>query len=170
MIRQKLGLKAPQALEALPTYEKGIIDTYLPKQKSPKDEDKLNEVYAAARIYVSIYSDRCGKIVDYHWGLVRLSRATLMPLVILAVVFLIRVLRYFFSVLDLIGLFSSSLLFVLTLINYRYREKFLVYTVFDAFFLSTKWGSEHKSKYVKRAKTGRLPRILGLIKFSKLME
>lgn len=134
MIRQKLGLEAGQALSNLPKEEQDAIARMLPV---PKSDNRLNEVYAAARSYSATSSDRAGKLIDYHWSLVRLSRAALLPLVALAIVFVVRwVISHEAS--GAIGALTTTLLVFLTVLNYRYREKFLVYTAFDLFFISAK--------------------------------
>jgi len=70
--------------------------------------------------------------------LVRLSRATLLPLLLLTIVLFIRAFIPQISLIYLFAFSSCCLLFFLTFINYRYREKFLIYTVFDTLFLSFK--------------------------------
>lgn len=139
MIRRKLGLKPGQTLDLLPDKEKRAITLLLPTPKAKnyddkKEDDELNELYAAARTFNAVSSERAGKLMDYHWALVRLSRATLLPLGLLTAVFLFRWLAHCFSAMDALGFLSGAFLFVLTLVNYRYREKFLVYVTFDMFF------------------------------------
>jgi hypothetical protein len=77
----------------------------LPTFKSQNCDDKLNEFYAAARTFAVVSSDRAGKLMDYHWTLVRLSRATLLPLGLLSLVFFIRWLSACFSSEEAVGFF-----------------------------------------------------------------
>ncbi len=136
MIRRKLGLPPKGTINDLDSDAKHAIEQVLPRFKSKDPSDQLNEVYAAARTFSSVGSERAGKIIDYHWTLVRLSRATLLPLIVLAIVFLIRFVSQSFSGWNFLGFMVSAILFLLTWVNYRYREKFLIYTVFDTFFVT----------------------------------
>src|SRR3972149_1702850 len=62
MIRHKLGLKPDGTLDDLPQKERQAIEILLPTLKSKNPDDKLNEVYAAARTFSAISSDRAGKL------------------------------------------------------------------------------------------------------------
>jgi hypothetical protein len=151
IIRRKLGLGSSASVEDLSDEERETIARQLPRLKSQDQGDRLNELYASARTFGAISSERAGKIIDYHWSLVRLSRATLLPLVLLSVVLLVRSFCHAFSLAQLLAFLGCVLLFFLTLVNYRYREKFLIYTVFDTFFLSARSREEidrsrHKGK------------------------
>lgn len=139
MIRRKLGLGDNATFKDIDCKERQLYDRYLPTLKSEDDsDDKFNELYAAARTFCSLHSDRTVKAIDYHWSQVRLSRATLLPLALLTAVFLIRALIHDALTVNILGFGLGLFLFVLTLITYRYREKFLVYTVFNVFFGSAK--------------------------------
>ena len=144
MIRRKLGLGPQGTLDDLPDRERRAVESLVPTLKSCSEDDKLNEVYAAARTYSAISSDRAGKLIDYHWALVRLSRATLLPLGLLASVFLLRWIAKSFAATDAVGFLAATVFLALTFVNYRYREKFLVYTTFDLFFLSANAARERR--------------------------
>ena len=137
IIRRKLALQMGQSIEALPESERAIISSLLPRVRSQSADDKLNEVYAAARSFCSLWSERSAKAIDYHWALVRLARATLLPIVFLNVVFLVRFISHTAHAANGLGLLVSFVLLALTFMTYRYREKFLIYTVFDILFLSS---------------------------------
>jgi len=154
MIRRKLGLKHNEGISDLSKKDRQAreaIEALLPAIKSDNMDDQLNEVYAAARTFSAISSDRAGKLIDYHWSLVRLSRATLLPLGFLTVVFFIRCLAKSLVATEGVGLFSAVLLLGLTLVNYKYREKFLVYTTFDLFFLSARVAFKDKNSPARDA-------------------
>jgi len=152
MIRRKLGLRPDQTVDDLPEKEKRAVTLLLPTLKSHNEDDKLNELYAAARTFSAISSDRAGKLMDYHWALVRLSRATLLPLAVLALVFLLRWIIMSRAGTEAIGFLGVAILLALTFANYRYREKFLVYTALDLFFLTanSKMGKGAADTLIKR--------------------
>lgn len=116
MIRKKLKLENVQALDDLEEVHFLIIQKIMPplvkneneedqltkKDELKKEKDQLKEIYAAARNYCSVQSDRTAQVVSYHWGLLRLARATLLPLLLLGIVLSIRL---FISGLLLIELF-----------------------------------------------------------------
>lgn len=137
LIRRKLGLGCQQGPGDLPNREKQILEQFLPPLRCG-GEDALNELYAAARSFCSLWSERTARAIDYHWSLVRLARATLLPLMLLAVVFLLRLTLATSWLFNAMGLVVSTLLLGLTCVTYSYREKFLIYTVFDVFFVSAK--------------------------------
>ncbi|NBB81562.1 MAG: hypothetical protein GVY36_19335 [Verrucomicrobia bacterium] len=136
MIRRKLGLEPDRAVDNLDPAELQIISDYLPRLNSKDVGDKLNELYAAARTFCSLYSDRTSKTIDYHWSLMRLSRAALLPLMILAFVFLVRSFAHHAHLANAIAFVLTGIQLAVTFGSYCYREKFLIYTVFDTFFES----------------------------------
>ena len=138
MIKRKLNLKNDERIDKLDKKKEQIILEVFPEITLTNNEDKFKEIYAAARTFSEISSDRSGKIMDYHRSLVRLSRATILPLGILFFIFLFRWLFFSHSSIDFVGFISTLFVFWFTVINYRYREKFLIYTTFDIFFLMVK--------------------------------
>jgi len=124
MISRKLGLPSKGSFTDLQNNQKTVINRFLPKLKSKNPGDKLNELYAVAKTYSAISSELSRSLIDYHWALVRLSRATLLPLLLLTIVLFIRAFIPQISLIYLFAFSSCCLLFFLTFINYRYREKF----------------------------------------------
>jgi len=143
MIRRKLGLQKPKKaeiknLDEIEIERLALIKKLLPVFATNKEEDKLKELYTAARNFCGIYSEQTSHMVSYHWGLLRLSRATILPLLLLCVVLMIRLVFLKFNTVELFSLGFVIAALALTLISYLYREKFLIYTVFDIFFISQK--------------------------------
>ncbi len=143
MIRRKLGLLKSEKLEVkdFTKIEKerlSIIKILLPDFATKNEEDKLKELYTAARNYCGIHSESTSRMISYHWGLLRLSRATILPLILLFIVLITSILFPENRKEELFSLIVVGFALVLTIISYRYREKFLIYTVFDIFFISQK--------------------------------
>jgi hypothetical protein len=138
MIRRKLGLSPNETVDDLHADEQKLISVHLPDQKSKDTGDKLNELYAASRTFCSLFSDRSARAIDYHWSLMRLSRASLLPLMVLAGVCAIRLGFHHARLANVTGVSLALVLLGLTFSSYIYREKFLIYTVFDTFFESAK--------------------------------
>ncbi len=145
MIRRKLGLSSEETVDHLEDAETGLIHKRLPRMKSKDPNDKLNELYAAARTFCSLHSDRTARTIDYHWALMRLSRAALLPLVVLTCVFLVRSIVDTAHFANAVGFVLGSIQLAVTFSSYRYREKFLIYTVFDTFFESCRVGEDGSS-------------------------
>lgn len=108
------------------------------KNENKFENDGLKELYTAVRNYCGINSDHTTRMVSYHWGLLRLSRATILPLILLLLVLIIHLFIAGNETLELFSIGVVVTAIVLTIISYRYREKFLIYTVFDIFFISQK--------------------------------
>lgn len=135
IIRRKLGLESEQSIDDLSDADRRLIQEHLPRLKSTNTGDRLNEFYAAARTFCSLQSDRTAKTIDYHWSLMRLARAALLPLGLLALVLLVRSIIHH-STANTAGFVLATVILAITFQAYRYREKFLIYTVFDTFFES----------------------------------
>ena len=137
MIRRKLGLNKMDTLVDLDEDRKSLIDKILPKQVN-ESKDQLKEFYTAARNYCGTHSEQTSHMVSYHWGLLRLSRATILPLILFCIVVSIRLFMAGNLIEELFFLGVGFVALILTIVSYRYREKFLIYTVFDIFFISQK--------------------------------
>lgn len=125
-------------LTELEKNRKELLEKLVPTQVTELKKDQLKEIYTAARNYCGIYSEQTSKMVSYHWGLLRLSRATIFPLILFCAVIIIRLFIFGNLQGELFLLSIGSAALILTIISYRYREKFLIYTVFDIFFISQK--------------------------------
>ena len=138
MIRRKLGLGPRETIDDLNEVEQTLILSHLRKVKSSDEGEKLNEVYAAARTFCSLHSDRTANTIAYHWSLMRLSRAASLPLLLLGLAFLGRAFVQSNRQVEVAGFLLSAIQLLITFLSYRYREKFLIYTVFDTFFESSR--------------------------------
>ena len=143
MIRRKLGIQKSEKGEVqnLNNIEKeklSLIEELLPGFATKNEKDKLKELYTAARNYCGIHSEETSRMISYHWGLLRLSRATILPLILLCIILLICLFVPGNTTEELFALVVVIVALILTIISYSYREKFLIYTVFDIFFISQK--------------------------------
>ena len=115
-----------------------LIRKLIPSQITGKEEDKLKEIYTAVRNYCGIHSKETNQMISYHWGLLRLSRATILPLFLLCLVLTIRLVFPGNNIEEFFTLVVGAVVLIATIFSYSYREKFLIYTVFDIFFISQK--------------------------------
>ena len=136
-----IKLKKEYKFKTLSELEKDrndLIKELIPSQVTGKEEDKLKEIYTAVRNYCGIHSEHTNQMISYHWGLLRLSRATILPLFLLCLVLMIRLFVPGNNIEESFSLVIGAIVFVSTIFSYSYREKFLIYTVFDIFFISQK--------------------------------
>lgn len=133
VLREKLKLGEKDDISAVHQSESAVIKALLPRQRKCGD-DSLSEFFAAARTFCSLHAS-AARVIEYHWSQFRLARAMLLPL---ALLFAVTAVDCWWSSQSIAAPAIVACLLVATFLTYRYREKFLIYTVIDAFFVAGK--------------------------------